>query len=224
MSNSLDNKAFASAVKASLSAARVGSYEAAIGSHEDAERLALQLYAWNAEVSSAFMHPLHICEVVIRNAVADALEGVYGPLWPWSPTFERSLPAPPRGYNSRQDLVSIRSNQPTTGKVIPELKFAFWQRLFTGRHDTRLWDHHLRRVMPHLDSSKTIAELRQSLFDDLEIIRKLRNRIAHHEPIFTRALLDDYVMIRSLISMRCPSTAIWLDGMQRVTTVIAAKP
>lgn len=224
MSNSLDNKAFVSAVKAALSTARVRTYESAIGHQQDTERLALQLYAWNAEVSSAFMHPLHICEVVVRNAVADALEGVYGQLWPWSPTFERSLPAPMRGYNPRQDLVSTRSNQATTGKVIPELKFVFWQRLFTGRHDTRLWVPHLHRVMPHLDSSKTVPELRQSLFDDLEIIRKLRNRIAHHEPIFTRALLDDYVMIRSLISLRCPSTAIWLDGMQRVTTVIAAKP
>jgi hypothetical protein len=39
-----------------------------------------------------------------------------------------------------------RRREPTTGKVIPELKFVFWQKMFTGRHDVRVWDPHLRRV------------------------------------------------------------------------------
>jgi len=33
---------------------------------------ALALYAWNAEVSAALLAPLHICEVVMRNAAAEA--------------------------------------------------------------------------------------------------------------------------------------------------------
>jgi len=37
---------------------------------------ALALYEWNAQISGAFMAPLHICEVVIRNAVSDALTDV----------------------------------------------------------------------------------------------------------------------------------------------------
>lgn len=77
-----------------MSAARMGTFEVAAGVQSDDDPAALLLYAWNAEVSGAFLAPLHVCEVVVRNAVSDALEALYGPRWPWSATFERSLPDP----------------------------------------------------------------------------------------------------------------------------------
>jgi hypothetical protein len=80
--------------------------------------------------------------VVIRNAVSDTLTAVYGDRWPWSSVFEASLPAPSWGYKPRVDLINSRRRQPTTGKVIPELKFVFWQKMFTGRYDVRLWEPH----------------------------------------------------------------------------------
>lgn len=225
MSN--NHKATIDAVKAALSPARMGKYEAAAGVQGDDDLSALILYAWNAQVSGALLSPLHICEVVVRNAVADALEAIYGARWPWSPTFEHSLPDPSQGYNPRKDLQSARRAAPATGetgKVIPELKFVFWQKMFTRRYDTRIWDQHLRRVMPNLNPTKTIPELRETIYSDLEKVRLLRNRIAHHEPIFKRALGNDYQIIHALIERRCAVTAGWLDGNQTVTAIIAAKP
>lgn len=63
-------------IKASLSAARVGTYEAYVGGHAgvDQTKKALNLYMWNAQVSAAFLVPLHICEVVTRNALSEVLE------------------------------------------------------------------------------------------------------------------------------------------------------
>src|SRR5690606_29723556 len=142
-----------------LAAARVGTYEGATTSLPVING-ALALYAWNAQVSAAMMAPLHICEVVVRNAVADALTTVYGPSWPWSSVFATSLPQPAQGYSARGDLLKIRAIQPTTGKVIPELKFVFWQTMFTSRFDVRIWQPHLRTVMPHLDAAKTVPQLR----------------------------------------------------------------
>ena len=222
MSN--NHKATIDAVRAALSPARMGTYEVAAGLQGDDDLSALILYAWNAQVSGALLSPLHICEVVVRNAVADALEAIYGASWPWSPTFERSLPDPLQGYSPRRDLQSARRAAPTAGKVIPELKFVFWQKMFTSRYDTRVWDHHLRRVMPNLDPVKTIPELRKDIYSDLEKVRLLRNRIAHHEPIFTRALGEDYQIIHALIGRRCAVTAGWLHSNQTATAIIAAKP
>lgn len=148
---------------------------------------------------------------------------MYGDRWPWSQTFEQSLPSSGL-YNPRSDLQSARRRAATTGKVIPELKFVFWQKLFTGRHDNRIWNHHLRRVMPGLDPARSVQALRLAIYDDLEQLRKLRNRIAHHEPIFTRNLSNDYTKILDLVTYRCAVTAKWLDTNQRATTVIAAKP
>lgn len=222
MSNHPDNqKTTIDAVRAALSADRMATFEAAVGGGDSA---ALRLYAWNAEVSGAFMTPLHVCEVVIRNAVSDALQAVYGARWPWTAAFERSLPNPAQGYSPRRDLQSARRRAQTTGKVIPELKFVFWQKLFTGRYDTRIWNQHLRHVLPNLEPAGSIASLRQAIYGDLDRVRLLRNRIAHHEPIFSRALGSDYQIILTLVTYRCALTAAWLDSNQTATALIAAKP
>lgn len=92
------------------------------------------------------------------------------------------------GFNPTKDLITARQNKATTGSVIPEFKFVFWQTMFTSRFDVRIWDPHLRAVMPHLDPSKTVQQLRGLIYTELEQLRKLRNRIAHHEPIFMRTL------------------------------------
>ena len=211
------------AIKNALAAARVGTYEAATTSIQ-ALNGALALYAWNAQVSAALMAPLHVCEVVVRNAVADALTAVYGPDWPWSPVFATSLPQPTQGYSARGDLMKIRAAQPTTGKVIPELKFVFWQTMFTSRFDVRIWHPHLRTVMPHLEAAKTVPQLRGLIYSELDQLRKLRNRIAHHEPIFRRNLADDFQKIQELIALRCPITSTWMVNNQQATALIGAKP
>jgi hypothetical protein len=151
-------------------------------------------------------------------------ERVYGARWPWSIGFEQSLPAPRLGYSPRRDLQNARTHAATTGKAIPELKFVYWQKMFTGRHDTRVWNTHLLGVMPNLDSSKTISQLRQQIYDDLEKVRELRNRIAHHEPIFTRNLTGDLQRMVSLIEHRCKITAEWMLDNQQASALISARP
>lgn len=215
MSNS--NSATVQAVRNALSLPRIETYEKSVVVTGAEGPTAIALYDWNAQISGAFMAPLHVCEVVIRNAVSDTLTAVYGDRWPWSPVFEASLPAPSWGYNPRADLIANRKKQLTTGKIIPELKFVFWQKMFTGRYDVRLWDVHLRRVLPNLDTDKPVDALRLEIYAALEHVRFLRNRIAHHEPIFRRNLADDLDKITALIQFRCQITAAWMMTNQRVT-------
>jgi len=217
-------------VKDALSANRVGTYEQAKGLTKPGLVVplsldkALELYAWNAQVSAAFMHPLHICEVVVRNGVANAIEVVYGANWPWSAAFIRSLPNPTVGYNPRRDLLSARNGQTTAGKVIPELKFVFWQRMFTSRHDSRLWMPLMGTIFPNFPAATPIPGNRLWMFNALDGIRLLRNRIAHHEPIFARNLGDDFNVVCQLIERRCPNTATWMKAHQHVTNLLSAPP
>lgn len=211
------------AIKNALSAARMGTYE---GATQAAEQLpgALALYAWNAKVAGAMLAPLHLCEVVLRNAVSDALTAVYGPNWPWMHAFEGSLPNPQTGFSMRKELRSARHHQPSTGKAIAELKFAFWQKMFTGRFDAQIWNPHLNAVMPHLNPAWTVQQARKRIYDDLESLRLLRNRIAHHEPIIKRPLGADFQKIQELIAFRCPHTASWMVHNQQAQALINAKP
>ena len=211
------------AIKKTLSAPRIGTYEAATLGTPHLPK-ALELYAWNAQVSAALMAPIHFCEVAIRNAVADALSAAHGDRWPWDAGFIRSLPNPSIGYNPRADLIAARNGKATPGKVIPDLKFIFWQTIFTRRFDAGLWNHHLHTVLPHADISQSIEEIRALVYGELEQLRKLRNRIAHHEPIFKRNLADDFQKINSLIAIRCPITAAWMVQNQHAQALITAKP
>jgi hypothetical protein len=214
------------AIKDCLSHARIGRYEIAAAIRGGGDPGAIALYAWNAQVSAALLAPLHYCEVIVRNAAADALEAVYGAHWPWNSAFVFSLPSPSARniYNPRADLRGVASRHPTTGKVIPELKFVFWQELFTHGHDVRLWDFHLKRVFPEHDPSKTMIEIRRSIHGDLEVIRRLRNRIAHHEPIFTRNLSQDFERMHRLVKLRSALVESWMMVNQNADVAISQRP
>jgi hypothetical protein len=113
--------------------------------------------------------------------------------------------------------------QLTTGKVIAELKMVFWQKMFTTRFDSRIWTPHLYRVLPNHQGMR-VNVLRHRIHDDLEALRLLRNRIAHHEPIFARVLINDFNKIKELIEFRCSVTATWMVQTQQVTALISTKP
>lgn len=206
-------------IREALSRPRMRTYEqAAKGDIE----LALQLYAWNAQLSAALLVPLHICEVVIRNSVAETLEKVYGKEWHINNSFERSLNQDiKRLLNKGMDKAG---NGASVDKLVPELSFSFWQKIFTKRFDQRLWNKHLLSAFPQINSRLSIHELRNNLFDDLEDIKELRNRIAHHEPIFYRRISDDVFKINSLISFRCKDTASWLMSNQQVLMLTRENP
>jgi len=106
----------------------------------------------------------------------------------------------------------------------PELKFVFWQKMFTSRHDQRLWSAQLTRVLPNLGQPQPVGLARLAIYEDLEEIRKLRNRIAHHEPVFSRDLSTDLDRIVKLIALRCKITAEWMLRIQQASQLIAQRP
>lgn len=214
----------AKAIEHVLSSERLGTYLHRLKTRSLTH--ALTLYIWNAEVSGAFLLPQHVCEVAIRNAVSEVLSSVYGSAWPWASGFERSLPDPATGFSLRRELHAARNKARTnnTCMVVAELKFAFWIRLFSQRFESRLWGPHIHRLFPGLPSSMSVRQCRETLHRELECVRSIRNRIAHHEPIFARNLLADYERMHRLVGWRCQKTATWLDTVQDVKSRVQSRP
>jgi hypothetical protein len=171
-----------------------------------------------------FLAPLQICEVAIRNAAAEAIENVHGADWPWLEGFRLSLPLRRGHYRQAQDLSDAARRHSTVGQVIAELKFMFWQSMFTSAQDQRIWNSQLRLVFPAISAHATVPESRQKIHDEIEAVRRFRNRIAHHEPIFARNLVQEYQRLQTIASWRSPVAAAWADRVQRVTEVIARRP
>ncbi len=190
---------------------------------------ALSLYQWNLEISAAFIVPLQVCEVATRNGVVVALEKRYGADWHISQGFLHSLPQPSFSYSPHSDFTKTssklrRKQALTTGKIVAELKFAFWETMLTKRHDQRLWTPFFNDSFPHTDVTISIYAARRRANEHLEKVRGLRNRIAHHEPIFTRNIQDEYQRILDIIRWRSPVSADWVKKVQGVTKLIQNKP
>lgn len=203
-----------------LSAPRFATYLSATNGDKVA---ALELYLWNLELSAAFLVPLQICEVSVRNSIVSAIEAVYGPNWPWERGFEISLRDPDRAYSPRQDLIGLR-RLPTSGKIVAELKFVFWEKMLTRSHDAVMWNPYFRLAFPNADQHKTVQQLRAEGHETLFKIRDLRNRIAHHEPIFKRSIHQEYNRIRAIISWSNPTAAAWVDKIQNVLPLASCGP
>lgn len=73
--------------------------------------------------------------------------------------------------------------------------------MFTARHDERVWKPRILTVLPNAPAGSKASVLRARVYDDLEVIRRLRNRLAHHGPVFTRDLPADLARIMELIEL-----------------------
>lgn len=207
------------AVRMALSPPRLSTYLHALRTCPPYLDRALGLYRWNSQLSAALMTPISICEVVIRNAVDDALTALHGPNWPWQHGFVLTLPP-----KSRDTLDKARTGQATTGKVIAELTFGFWEKMFVASFDAALWTPHLATVLPHLPAGMTMQQARGHIRQELEKLRRLRNRIAHHEPLLTLNAQQVLRDMETLIGYRCADTAAWMVQTNDLAHLIASRP
>jgi hypothetical protein len=99
---------------------------------------------------------------------------------------------------------------------VSELSLGFWSSLFKRQYEDPLWRKTLGAAFPHVGGSLT----RGQVFQRLDKIRLLRNRIGHHEQIIKYNLNDYYNEIIELVSWVCPITAIWLSHHNRFYEVI----
>ena len=122
-----------------LSSERFGTYR---GWATGDEALAVRLYTYNVQLSTALYGPLHMLEVALRNVVDRKLSAAIGPNWYDIPTA-LSLDAGTCQYqqgcmvSARETL--RRARKPGTHcEIIAQLDFGFWSSLF-GKGTHVLW-------------------------------------------------------------------------------------
>lgn len=212
-------------ITTTLSGARLATFQLAPGFSAQAD--VVEKYSWHALTSASFFASLHVCEVAVRNAVDTALTSTYGPDWPWNATFVHSLPNPAGPhFKPKSELIRARNKMQVgqTGKVIAELKFAFWCHMFTARYQVRLWDAHILNSFPHLPLPCSPTHARAAIHNELDLLRKFRNRIAHHEPILADPLPARKQSIQVLVNWRCAEVATWHSTWETVTQSLLLKP
>lgn len=216
-------------IESALTPPRLGSYFpplVTVEPNETQTEAAVRLYQWNAEIAAAMWPVMHVFEVVVRNAVSDVITAVHGPSWTHQHAFWNKLPNPRGVYSPRKDLIKQASQHPTPGKVIPELKMAFWERMFTSRHDNDFWSQHLQEGFPYI-AAHTYQQGRNQLRAMYESVRRVRNRLGHHESVSDPTRFDlpkIHQNMMYVIGWRDPVVLSWVDSFQQVDATLERRP
>lgn len=191
---------------------------AAAGSRDDAFRL----YLWNCTLCEAFYLPMHFAEIAVRNAIHNHLINRFTVNWFDNRALIGNLD-PKRQDEFKELLDSKRQrhgDQMTCHHLVSELSFGFWQHLLTKRFGRVIWAPGVRCAFPHLPNAMD----RQQVYDRIEVVRKWRNRIAHHKPIFDRGPTAKFQEITQLIHWVCHDVAGWVTAASTVTEAVQLRP
>jgi len=189
---------------------------------------AARLYTWNITVSAAFWGPMHALEVVLRNALNAQLAQHFGRNdWWTSPRATLNRPMSGQRDQAITDAAKAaqrRASHPVADDVVAALSFGFWTGLLgsgsqrSGPHlqyETRYWQPALTRAFPNYTGRRAALHTR------LDYLRVFRNRLAHHEPVFSRHLQADHDTIIDLARLIHHDAATYIDTQSRVPEVLA---
>lgn len=170
---------------------------------------ASELYVRNLTYSKELYVILGGLEVILRNAFQEQLSRHFGkPDWMSDLTLLRRSHKEQVG-KAIDKLVQNKSGQYVLPDLIAELSFGFWTHLLDAPYEQELWAPALRKCFPH----KFGRPVRKDIESRLKNLLRLRNKIAHLEPIirYESQLIQAYQNAYDIISWICPKTATWFD-------------
>ncbi len=97
------------------------------------------------------------------------------------------------------------------------LTLGFWLSLFRIRYEQVLWPKLLEPVFPHCPRNQ---RTRQNAYLRLDQIRRLRNRVFHHEPIWRLPdLSEQHLLILETIGWISPVMLAMTEMLDRFSSV-----
>jgi hypothetical protein len=191
----------------SISKNRLATYRARFDVNTDEKSLGI--YMWNKKLCGVFLPVLQLLEVSLRNAIHEGyleyqkkqllienpvrtdMEQMLDREW-FKTFFVINSTAHPESYNhivQAERALTSKHKPRDIDNIISKLPFGFWANLTSKKHDAgqadslELWPTIRKEVFPGALRGGTMIskkEIQDTIFD----INDIRNRIAHHEPIW----------------------------------------
>lgn len=195
-----------------VSAARLQLY---LNAADQNKEEALELYKINIKLSETLYPFLSIFEVTLRNRIAAVLISKYGENWfqgkggSWVDESGTSMTA----YNDELDQLKkakekLNSQRRTliSDNIIAELNLGFWTGMLKDSYHKTIWHHHIGDLFPDVNPKNyNLKRNIKKIRGQADNIRRCRNRVFHHDPIFLgsysfQKLLTNYLDGCKLIS------------------------
>jgi hypothetical protein len=219
-----------------LSHARLSSYRRFFTTQSDEETLGL--YEWNEDLSANFFRLIITIEIVLRNQCHSAMSTRFGAIGGGtSRDWYEHVRLTTISSQKIQEITHIgrhghrrpRSPFPSPDDVISRLTFGFWPHLLDVNHDSNHqpipWGDILLDILPGHRQRQAIYWSKQKhrdiLFGRLDLCNEMRNRIAHHEPIWKMGPLMEETRARngSSPSIVAPAPASPSDALNRLKLI-----
>jgi hypothetical protein len=152
-------------------------------SNEDKD-LATEMFHLDGAIAAAFLEPIRLVELVLREAIHRRVSDLHGSRWMLNPMIIDG-----RSFEKVTRSIKRIENITSSDKIVSDLNLGFWAGLFQKggpgatdpyihvKHSATLWNPALSEIFSGgFPSRKTAATL-------ILRVSYLRNRIAHHEPI-----------------------------------------
>ena len=189
----------------SISPARLSTYQKlSNGTLVDA----IRIYHWNIALGQSLYLPIQNLEVSLRNTISNSIENLFGLHWYSELKFEMILTswAKQTLKETVKKTQQKKRNRLTPGDVVANLTFGFWREMLKRHYDRHIWNKKLSVAFPYLPDTKN----NQDVYNSVDQIIKLRNRISHHEPIIKKGKLRFlYVSMLEIIGWICLDTKDW---------------
>ena len=188
--------------------------------NNDSKR-AMTFYRYNLKLSQEMFTLISCFEVALRNKIDKQLTANLGNDWLrdavipngrlyYDLRVEKTRKIIEKAYNEL-----MRSNTYSHSKLLSAMEFGVWKYMFSNVIYA-LMGQTLLRVFPNKPTSTRQHQYDNSyIFQELDYINKLRNRIAHHEPIcFSRpnAVIDTSYALNQYARMMRLFNWMGIDG------------
>jgi hypothetical protein len=199
------------------------------------EERALQLYEWNIRVGHAFLRDASHFEIALRNAYDQAImkkwhhrlhwlldpsSPVRRPLWRTVKGKRLDVNAPNRS-SIFEAIRKAGGKTATPNRLVSQLSFGFWANLADSAHEQDLWIPYLYYAWPKGTARSKIDQV-------THVIASLRNRIAHHEPVFTatgnRSLMHVHPMMIQFLCQLNKDVGKYTRKTSSFTQVVIQRP
>lgn len=215
-----------------LSQQRMGRYLIACGGDT---RKAMTLYRYNLQLSQEAFTIICCFEVALRNAIDANLSQTLGSDWLRDSVLHNGIFTSRNTAKSCETISHAYNKLVSNGlyshsKLLSAMEFGVWKYMFSPIQ-YRLTGQSLLQIFPNKARSTPEIQYNHSyIFNELDKINTLRNRIAHHEPVCfslqqpvidTAYILNEYQKIQTLFMWMGIDNRALLYGLDHIQQVCA---
>lgn len=196
-------------------------------------RKAMTLYRLNLKLSQELFTIISCFEIALRNAIDNHYSSVYGNDWLRNSVNSGGIFDNNRCRKTGQIVIRALkklNHNYTHSKLIAKMDFGFWRYLFSQPQFHSAGQSLLRIFPAKPTSTPAVQYNHRYVFNELEKINDIRNRIAHHEPVCfslgnavkdTTFAKQNYRLIKDLFNWMQIDESALLYGIDHVNQIVS---